>query len=250
MGNGRILTTTVRGHKMIVLADDLLISPHLILDGFWEPQITNVVLSAVRPGMRVLDIGANVGYYTILMADAIGATGSIVAFEPSTPVYNALRINMRLNGFEGRARLINAALGSDNATGQLVIPVPPAGMDYAGATVKFGSIPEDLFTVEDKIEVKRLDDLDLGPINFAKIDAQESEMAIWKGGRETLRRCDAIYLEFTPTDVASYALLEMIRADSFSTYAIDLDGSCAPCSEADIRSRIDRVGQIDLLLRK
>ncbi len=65
----------------------------------YEPLETAVVLALIRPGMQVLDLGANIGYYTLLMARATGPEGRVWAFEPDPDNYALLTANVALNGF-------------------------------------------------------------------------------------------------------------------------------------------------------
>jgi hypothetical protein len=69
----------VFGHKLFVDTRDVSITPHLLLDGLWEPWVTTVIRRIVRPGLRVFDIGADCGYYAVLMADLVCETGQRTA---------------------------------------------------------------------------------------------------------------------------------------------------------------------------
>jgi len=66
--------------------------------GTWEPEVSNVVLSVVKPGMTVIDIGAHIGYYTLLFAKCVGADGRVISFEPFPDNFALLQKNVQLNG--------------------------------------------------------------------------------------------------------------------------------------------------------
>src|SRR6516225_6955088 len=72
MGNGMILCRTLGKYKHYVSETDIGLSPYIMLDGFFEYAITEFVARNVSQGMTVIDLGANYGYYTILMADLVG----------------------------------------------------------------------------------------------------------------------------------------------------------------------------------
>lgn len=61
LGNSRAITRTIYGHKIYVDTRDHSLTPHLLVDGNWEDWITKVFRSVVRDGMKVVDVGANIG---------------------------------------------------------------------------------------------------------------------------------------------------------------------------------------------
>jgi FkbM family methyltransferase len=65
--------------------------------GVYEPEVTRVFRSLLTPGMTLVDIGANVGYYSLLGARIVGSTGTVFAFEPDADVYKYLVSNIRNN---------------------------------------------------------------------------------------------------------------------------------------------------------
>lgn len=94
----RSVLTRVQGFKMLLPSDDISLTPHLMLDGNWEQWVTDVFLRSIKPGMIVVDVGANVGYYTLLGARATGPTGRVLAFEPEPRNLRYLRHNVELAG--------------------------------------------------------------------------------------------------------------------------------------------------------
>src|SRR5579871_4793090 len=66
LGDHTLLIQTVFGHVMYVDSRDLSLTPHLFRQGYWELDVTRFFLGVVKPGMRVVEVGANVGYYTLL----------------------------------------------------------------------------------------------------------------------------------------------------------------------------------------
>ena len=65
--------------------------------GTYEPEVTALILSMLKNGKTALDIGANIGYFTLLMAHLVGLKGRVIAFEPFPLVYNLLQENLCLN---------------------------------------------------------------------------------------------------------------------------------------------------------
>jgi len=101
------------GLPMWVDTRDRVIATHLLGEGVWEPSETAAFLAHLREGMCVFDVGANIGYYTLLAARAVGSSGRVWAFEPEPHNFALLTRNVTENGF-ANVRLINAAV-SDRA---------------------------------------------------------------------------------------------------------------------------------------
>lgn len=75
----------------------------------YEPDICHVFLRALRPGDVVWDVGANVGFFTILAAHLVGPSGKVIAFEPDSNNITRLRANINLNGL-GNVEIIEKAV--------------------------------------------------------------------------------------------------------------------------------------------
>jgi FkbM family methyltransferase len=82
---------------MRVRTDDM-IGRVLAISGVWEPNVTAVFSGALAPGVVCLDIGAHIGYHTLLASKLVGSRGHVYAFEPSPESYRRLRANVDLNG--------------------------------------------------------------------------------------------------------------------------------------------------------
>ncbi len=68
--------------------------------GLYEPAVTKAIMELVRPGMTVVDVGANVGYYTLLASRLVGPGGKVYSFEPVPSVFEVLLSNLKENGCE------------------------------------------------------------------------------------------------------------------------------------------------------
>ncbi len=91
----------VLGHRMVLHdpARDRYFTPCVLATGTFEPFQTELVLHLVRPGDTVIDLGAHVGYYTLLFARLVGPTGRVYAFEPDSTNFALLRHNIEANGY-------------------------------------------------------------------------------------------------------------------------------------------------------
>ncbi|MDB5410559.1 MAG: FkbM family methyltransferase [Rhodospirillales bacterium] len=77
--------------------------------GVWEPHISALIQARLRPGDVFCDVGANIGYHTLLAARAVGDEGNVVAIEPSPRIFDRLARNVRLNDAPN-VRLVKAAV--------------------------------------------------------------------------------------------------------------------------------------------
>jgi FkbM family methyltransferase len=88
---------------------------HILFRGCHEPEIVNLIKQVVRPGNFCLDIGANVGAHTLLMARMAGSNGHVIALEPHPGICQRLRQNICLNRLTN-VKVVNAALADKDGT--------------------------------------------------------------------------------------------------------------------------------------
>jgi FkbM family methyltransferase len=105
------------GGRMIVDTGDT-VGCVVAVSGVWEPHVTEVFRRLVRPGDVVVDVGAHIGYYTLLASRLVGGDGHVYAFEPTPARFAELRTNLELNGVTNVTALELAA-GAANATATL-----------------------------------------------------------------------------------------------------------------------------------
>ena len=112
IGNNRVLVRPVWGGLLLVPSEDLSLSPFLIADGIFEVPLTNHLIKTVKPGNTVFDIGANLGYYTVLCAHLTGGKGNVISYEPNPAMFIFLRDNISLNYLKVQAKAHNKAVYS------------------------------------------------------------------------------------------------------------------------------------------
>ncbi len=96
-------------HKFFYLENDRYIGQRVAL-GKYEPYETQLILRQTKIGDTVVDVGANIGYYTLLLANKVGKTGKVYAFEPDKINFEILAKNVKENNLENVV-MINAAVG-------------------------------------------------------------------------------------------------------------------------------------------
>jgi FkbM family methyltransferase len=118
----------VHGHRMLLhdFARDKWISPYLAAGRLFEPFETEWLENLVRPGDTVFDIGAHIGFYTLLLARLVGPAGKVLAFEPDPANFALLQQNVVLNRYANVA-LYNLALSSQAGSAALFLSGDNAG---------------------------------------------------------------------------------------------------------------------------
>jgi len=116
----RFIEKRIHDYRLLLDADDPGIGTQLLRRASREPEQKYLIESTLRPGMVALDLGANVGYYTVMMAKLVGANGHIHAVEPFPENFRLLAENVRRNGL-GNVSVENIAIGTEDGEAQLQI---------------------------------------------------------------------------------------------------------------------------------
>lgn len=223
-------------YKAYVDTRDAALSAHLLLDGYWEMWVTEAMCSVVRPGMRAVDCGAHVGYYTLLLADLVGAGGHVTAVEPNARMVELLRRSLLANGLQARVTLCDRP-----AYGRSDVPVV---LDVPEDHPQNATLREPGEGVEDVLRTVSLDDLlDDAPVDFVKIDVEGAEEQVWAGMAGILRRGAplTVFLEFNAHRYAEPGrFLDEVLSHGFTVASIDLERGIVPVTAADILAREDR----------
>jgi len=178
LGDDTALCRVLGRYKMLVDTRDDDVSAHLLLDGYWELWVTRVLGGLVRPGMVCVDVGAHLGYFSLLMADLTGPTGKVHAFEPNAALRGRLTRSIGINGFDGITQVHPWPLSDrDGAAVRLVVPPGRPGGGHIQPAETSG--PRASSAV---LHTRRLDGFgEIPRVDIVKIDAEASEQAIWSG---------------------------------------------------------------------
>jgi FkbM family methyltransferase len=215
---------------------DQLMRPWIQEHGMWEPAESAALAAMIRPGHVVVEIGAHVGYLTLLMARATGSTGRLLAIEANPDNYALLAENVRRSGLD-HVHTVHAAawrsageltmgLSADN-TGDHRVYVHP---DVTG-TVTVPSV-----RVDDLLEATQR-------IDVVKVDAQGVDHVALEGMRRTLARSrPVVLLEFWPDGIRQFGddpletlhLYDDLEYDACVLEAPGLGGQAQPTEILDV----------------
>jgi FkbM family methyltransferase len=178
-------------------------------------------LDSLSPGARVLDGGAHWGYFSLLAAQAVGPSGSVVAVEPDPRSAERLRWNVRANDFGDRVALIEAALSDSSGTRQLFAHPRHHSWSSLFATPGAAAL--------DSIAVVAADDAVDEGFDIVKLDVEGSEVHALRGMRGLLReraRRPVLFVECHPDALGRAGtsvdeLLEELREAGYEAHAID-----------------------------
>jgi len=149
--------------------------------GDYEPEVADVVVATLRPGDVFVDVGAHIGYFTMLGAQCVGPTGLVLAFEASPTTAAELAHNVGLNGFEN-VQVRRDALSDESGTVEFFRG--PAG------NTGLGSLRADAGGLAHTVPAVRLDDV-LEPgrrVSLIKIDVEGAEHRVLRGAESCLKR--------------------------------------------------------------
>ena len=178
------IATLVGGARLVVSFEEHLFRLAYFF-GSHEPELSKLLLRISRPGQKWIDIGANIGVFTVTLAKSVGASGSVLAFEPNQRLANRLLESIRINGFKN-VELRQNALGE--SVGEALLHIPVATEEIPGGSGRASLLVQDsLGEVNiERIALSTLDHetKDLGEVFGVKMDVEGFELAVLKGGRE------------------------------------------------------------------
>lgn len=186
---------------------DVVIGLNIARDRFEEAEI-DFVRRSVRPGDHVVDVGANIGFFSIWMASLVGPLGQVYAYEPLEQNAALLEKSARENGFEDRIVLRRDAVASRGAEGSLVFLSLEQGSQNSGGAYLLSSSEE--VPRNHQVLPTRTVSLDaesfVRPIHFLKVDVEGAEPLVFRGARKLLSEDRPVILsEVNPGQIRKVA---------------------------------------------
>lgn len=186
----------------------------------YEPYASKLVMGLLRPGDIAVDVGAMIGYYTVIMAKHVGSNGRVYAFEPDADNFALLESNVGMNGYT-HVDCRNVLVGAESGRGKLWRAASNRGDHHAFASADRESVDVDVVALDDVVD---------RPVDLVKIDVQGYESFVLDGMRGLIDRSPqlAMLLEFCPALLLEAGtqpadLLERLRGEGFGLHEVDDD---------------------------
>lgn len=191
-----VMTEFSNGSKLWIDLGDTGVSQACLKNQF-EPQETVLVRRLLKPGQIFLDIGANIGWFSVVAAEIVGVEGKVFSFEPRNTTFHYLQKTVIANKFEDRFNLFNFALGEKEDTLRIVWGTNtnnPGGTWLVSSASVSDLLPTTTHTYQD-ILVKKLDDInEIQQVDFIKIDVEGAEPLVLRGAENLLLKSRPIIL--------------------------------------------------------
>ncbi|MEI9974597.1 MAG: FkbM family methyltransferase [Ignavibacteriota bacterium] len=245
LGKGLLLTKSARDLELICNSDDIQLTPFLIRNRIWEPNLTRLFNELLQPGMTYLEVGANIGYFTTLAASLVGNGGRVHAFEPNPTVFRLLGLNVAIN-HQGYLCTLEPLAVADSVGEREFY-----SFHYNISSSTLSALPAKLldeFQERPARSSTRCTSLDAyygvseTVFDFVKIDAEGAECLIFEGGREFFRRhihaSTVICLECNPPALSGLGttpggLLGLVRSYGFMVWKLEGDGDLIPVHDVE-----------------
>ena len=237
--------------SLYVAPDDLDVGRH-VGSGNYEPDVTAVFRRLLRPGMGVVDVGANIGYFSLLSASLVGPSGFVLAVEPNPENARMLEASRRLNRFD---HLTIAQVAAGPCIGLLVLHVAQSNGTTSAPPTELATLlaarTVPCIAIDSLVPASQ-------PIGLIKVDVEGAEYNALLGCSQLLaRERPPIISEFSPdmmpgiSGVSGEEYLHWILARGYEIGVIQPDGTTSPPvrDAAAVMAQYDARGRdhVDLL---
>lgn len=150
--------------------------------GTWETEVVNAMQELVQPGTCVVDIGAHIGFYTLVLSKFVGPSGRVLAFEPLPGNFSVLSENIRLNHLHQAEAVPKAVLDRSCELSADMFDDGPLPGSVPFSTPRSSTQPH--------VSAVALDDFleneSAPPVKFMKVDVEGAESLVLKGASRTI----------------------------------------------------------------
>jgi len=215
----KVTIPNIGDFQMYVDSEDSL---GLSVFGIYEKFETDIISNIIKKNQTVLDIGANIGYYTIILSKLVGDGGMVFAFEPDSENFRILKKNIELNGCKN-VIAEQKAIGEKSTRAKLFLNPENKG-DHRMFDSGDGRVSADvnLMSIDDYFNYN------IPQINFIKIDVQGFELFVLRGMNGILSQNNkkSMIMEFWPEGIAlagenPLLILEILKKNRFSIFELD-----------------------------
>ncbi len=185
------LVVDVNGYKLKVIPGDLGISSELLMFKTHEPLTTKLLSKELKKDMVCLDVGGNIGYYTLLESNIVGENGKVIAIEPSPPNFQHLQKNLEMQN-ANNVDAYNFAAGDKDGDINFLIYEESNG-SFTIPDGETTNLPGELIKVQAKKLDTFLDELKINHVDFVRMDVEGYESHIIDGMKNTIEKSKPMF---------------------------------------------------------
>ena len=200
VGDGRILVQSAAGFPLLLPSHDLSITPHFISAGETHPELRRFIERNLKPTETFVDVGANVGYFSLVAARRVARHGRVVSYEPQPEIAELLRSNAVMNGLEVLIDVRELAVSNRVGSMELMVSGLVSGRSHLADPANLTSersapnsyVPQLVLVTSLDSDLK-----DVPKVDLLKIDCEGSESEVLEGATGLLSegRIDRIAIE-------------------------------------------------------
>lgn len=194
-------------------SNDMFVGKSLQDYGEFSELEVNLFRALIKPGMTVLDVGANIGAFSVVFGKLVGPSGNVLAFEPQRMCYYLLCANIVLNELNTHVICLQNAVGKEEGR----IHVPELNPNILNNFGGLDLMEDRKDTHGHSVKMVRIDDFKLPTCHFIKADIEGMEIDALLGAKDTIKRCRPIlYVEADKKDKTT-SLIRLIRSMGYKT---------------------------------
>lgn len=222
--DGSMLVQTLFGTKYFIDPNDEIMAPQLIVYRQWESDLSGYMVNSVNRDTVFVDVGANFGYFTCLVASRIGnqGAGRVIAVEPNPAMQRLLRKNLKINWSMAPIENHDCAVTAESGFVEFSVPADRAANGSIASNASGNA--EDRFIVRSRSLDELVPDV---AVDIMKIDVEGFEAGVLKGAANTIRRSPNINIviewslsQMKDAGFTADDLLDLIRSYDLGIYKI------------------------------
>jgi len=226
-------------YKQFVSPNDVAVGQAIMREGVYEPHVTNALKGVLNPAVVLVDIGANIGYFSLLAAQRVGAHGKVLAFEPNQYNCSLLNMSARVNRFDN---IYVYPLAVADKWTAFVYDHLEGSNGVASEEIAF-EIDEDYadrLVHRTLVSSAKLDDLLHGieRLDVIKIDVEGAEYRALTGAKGLIQtHRPIIFSEFSPgglrlfSGVCGEDYLLMLTGEDYHISILEWEGNVVECGQ-------------------
>ena len=231
----------VDGLTIFLDPNDTVITKKILDSGTWEPEITATIRDLLGPGDTFIDVGTNIGWFTLIASREVGEQGRVIAFEPDPVSFDILRRNAAVNNCQN---VVLEQMGLSNRRGRFELYIHDTnkgGHSFLKSAERSKHVEVEALPLDEYLRESER------KIDVVKIDTEGAEGRILEGMQKTIRSQDKmdIVMEFTPgilrkegTDPET--LIYRLQESSYLAYMIDHpSGDLVPIEKSQVPKLIE-----------